>query len=183
MKKLWGILLVILLSPQIVKAQISFDPGEGCLNVVDFTAGKGFGESGSNSIAAKYVHERFINEQFSVGAGVGYIYLNSYHFSAIPLFFSTHYFFLDQRFTPFVNLRAGVYWPIGAESIQPGVSLYVASSAGLKVHITPHISILASVGYDGYLVKTLDSVKNDYQTKIASGLDISVGLCFQIPGW
>ena len=40
MKKLWGILLVILLSPQIVKAQISFDPGEGCLNVVDFTAGK-----------------------------------------------------------------------------------------------------------------------------------------------
>ena len=76
-----------------------------------------------------------------------------------------------------------MYWPIGAESIQPGVSLYVASSAGLKVHITPHISILASVGYDGYFVKALDSVKNDYQTKIASGLGISVGLCFQIPGW
>ena len=36
MKKLWSILLVIFLSPQIVKAQISFDPGEGCLNVVDF---------------------------------------------------------------------------------------------------------------------------------------------------
>ena len=182
MKKLWSIFLVILLSPQIVKAQISFDPGEGCLNVVDFTAGKGFGGSGSNSIAAQYVHEGFINEQFSIGGGVGYSYLNSYHSSAIPLFFSTHYFFLDQRFTPFVNLRAGVYF--GAEeSIQPDVSLYVAPSVGVKVHITPRIGILASVGYDGYLVKALDPVKNNYQTKMASGLGISVGLCFQIPGW
>ena len=76
-----------------------------------------------------------------------------------------------------------MYWPIGAESIQPNVSLYVAPSAGFKMHITPHIGILASVGYDGYFVKALDSVKNDYQTKIASGLGISVGLCFQIPGW
>ena len=172
-----------MLSPQIVKAQISYDPGEGCLNVVDFSVGNGFGESGSNSVAAQYVHERFINEQFSVGAGVGYSYLNRYHFSAIPLFFSTHYFFLDQRFTPFVNLRAGVYWPIGAESIQPGVSLYVASSAGLKVHITPHISILASVGYDGYLVKTLDSVKNDYQPRLRQVWTLVYGMCFQIPGW
>ena len=90
---------------------------------------------------------------------------------------------MDQRFSPFVNLRAGVYWPIGAESIQPGVSLYVAPSAGLKVHITSHIGILASVGYDGYLLKAFDAVKNDYQTKMESGLGISIGVCFQIPGW
>ena len=61
MKRLFVILLAFVLSQQIVKAQISFDPGEGCLNVVIFTAGKDFGESGSNSIAAQYVHERFIN--------------------------------------------------------------------------------------------------------------------------
>ena len=183
MNKLWGILLIILLSPQIVKAQISFDPGEGCLNVVDFTAGKDFGESGINSIAAQYVHERFINEQFSVGFGVGYSYLNNYQFSAIPLFFSTHYFFLDQRFSPFVNLRAGIYWPFGPENKQPGVSLYVAPSAGLKVHITPHIGVLASVGYNGYLVKALDAVKNEYQSTVASSWGISIGVCFQIPRW
>ena len=168
-----------MLSPQIVKAQISFDPGEGCLNVVDFTAEKGFGESGSNSIAAQFVHERFINEQFSAGLGVGYSYLNNYQFSAIPLFFSTHYFFLDQRFSPFVNLRVGIYWPFGSENKQPGVR----PSAGLKVHITPHIGVLASVGYNGYLVKTLYAVKNEYQSKMASGWGVSIGVCFQIPRW
>ena len=183
MKKLWGILLVLFLSPQIVRAQISFDPGEGCLNVVHFTTGVGVGESGGNSISAHYLHERFINEQFSVGLGMGFSYLNSYQVSAIPLFFSSHYFFLDQRFSPFVNLRAGIYCPFGSGNKQPGVSLYVAPSAGLKVHITPHIGILASVGYEGYLIKALDSVKNAYQTKMASGLGISIGVCFQIPGW
>jgi len=183
MKKLRVILLVILLSPQIVKAQISFDPGEGCLNVVDFTAGKGFGESGSASIAAQYVHERFINEQFSIGLGVGYSHLNNYQFSAIPLFFSTHYFFLDERFSPYVNLRAGIYWPFGPENKQPGVSLYVAPRAGLKVHISPHIGMLASVGYDGYLVKEFDAIKNVFKSKMTSGWGISIGVCFQIPGW
>ena len=170
MRRLFVILFALVLSPQIVKAQISYDPGEGCLNVVDFSVGNGFGESGSNSVAAQYV-------------GVGYSYLNRYHFSAIPLFFSTHYFFLDQRFSPFVNLRAGIYWPFGLENKQPGVSLYVAPSVGLKVHITPHIGVLASVGYDGYLVKALDAIKNEYQSKIASGWGISIGMCFQIPGW
>ena len=175
--------MVLLLSPQIVKAQNSFDPGEGCLNVVDFTAGIGLGKFGSNTISAHYMHERFINERFSVGLGVGYSYLNKYQFSAIPLFFSTHYFFLDKRFSPFVNLRVGIYWPFGPDNKQPGVSLYVAPSSGLKVHITPYIGILASVGYDGYLVKALDSIKNEYQSKMASGLGISIGVCFQIPGW
>ena len=183
MRRLFVILFALVLSPQIVKAQISYDPGEGCLNVVDFSVGNGFGESGSNSVAAQYVHERFINEQFSVGAGVGYSYRNRYHFSAIPLFFSTHYFFLDQRFSPFVNLRAGIYWPFGPENKQPGVSLYVAPSAGLKVHITPHIGVLASVGYNGYLVKALDAVKNEYQSTVASSWGISIGVCFQIPRW
>lgn len=183
MKNLLGILLVMLLSPQMAKAQISFDPGEGCLNVVDFSAGKGFGESGGSIISAYYLHERLINEQFSAGVGVGYAHLNSYKFSAVPLFFSTHYFFLDQRFSPFVNLRAGIYWPLRADNIQPGARLYLAPYAGLKVHITPYIGMLASVGYDGYLVKAHDSVKNSYQTKMASNLCVSVGVCFQIPGW
>lgn len=183
MRRLFIILSTLVLSSPFLKAQISFDSGEGCLNVVDITAEISLGESSSNGISAHFMHERFINEQFSIGLGVGYANLNSHKFSAIPLFFSTHYFFLDKRFSPFVNLRAGIYWPFGPDNKQPGVSLYVAPSAGLKVHITPHIGILASVGYDGYLVKALDSIKNEYQTQMASGLGISIGVCFQIPGW
>ena len=183
MNRIYAILLILLLSPQMVRAQISFDPGEGCLNVVDITAGKGVGTYGSNVLSSHYLHERFINEQLSVGAGAGYSHLGSYGFSAVPLYFSTHYFFLDQRFSPFVNLRAGVYWPVGAKSSQPGVSLYMAAGAGVKVHITPHIGILASAGYDGYLVKAFDPVKNDYLNKMASALGIRIGVCFQIPGW
>ncbi|MBR3744329.1 MAG: hypothetical protein IKN31_04380 [Bacteroidales bacterium] len=183
MSRLFVILLAFVLSQQIVKAQVSFDPVEGCLNVVDFTAGKGFGESGSNIISARYLHERFINERFCVGLGVGYSYLNRCQFSAIPLFFSTHYFLLDKRFSPFVNIKAGLYWPVGINSNQSGVNLYLAPSAGVKLHITPRIGILASLGYDAYLQKTLISVKNGYQTRVVSNLDIGLGVCFQIPGW
>ena len=134
MRRLFVILLAFVLSQHIVKAQVSFDPAEGCLNIVDVTAGKGLGESGSDIISAHYLHERFINEQFCVGLGVGYSYLNSYQFSAIPLFFSTHYFFLDKRFSPFVNIRAGMYFPIG-NSNQSGVNLYLAPSTGATMKV------------------------------------------------
>ena len=183
MSKRYTILLILLLSSLVVKAQISFDPGEGCLNVVDITAGKGVGAYGSDVLSSHYLHERFINEQLSVGAGAGYGYLGSYGFSAIPLYFSTHCFFLDQRFSPFLNLRTGVYFPFGAKSSQPGANLYVAAGAGCKLHITPYVGILASADYDGYLVKTFDSARNDYRNKMASGLGIRIGVCFQIPGW
>ena len=183
MRRLLVILLAILLLPQMAKAQISFDPGEGCLNVVDISAGKGFGEFGGNTFSAHYLHERFLSEQLSVGVGIGYSNLKSYEFSAIPVYFSAHYFFLDQRFSPFVNLRLGVYWPFGTERVQPGANLFVAPSAGLKVHLTPSFGILASLGYEGYLSKTLDPLKNGVQTGMASNLGASIGICFQIPGW
>ena len=183
MRRLFVILLAFVLSQQIVNAQVSFDPSEGCLNVVDVTAGKGFGKSGSDIISAQYLHERFINERLSVGLGGGYSYLNSYQFSAVPLFFSTHYFFLDKRFSPFVNIRAGLYWPVGANSNQSGVNLYFAPSTGVKLHITPRIGILASLSYNAYLLKTLNSVKTEYQTRMVSSLGFSMGVCFQIPGW
>ena len=183
MSRMFVILLAFVLSQQIVKAQDSFNLVEGCLNVVDVSAGKGFGESGSDIISAQYLHERFINEQFCVGLGVGYCYLNSCQFSAIPVFISSHYFFLDKSISPFVNIRAGVYWPVGVNSNQSGVNLYLAPSAGIKLHITPHIGMLASLGYDAYLQKTLNSVKNGYQTRVVSNLDIGLGVCFQMPGW
>ena len=112
------ILLAFLLIPQTGKAQISFDPGEACLNVVDFAAAKGLDEYHGHVFSVQYLHERFINEQFCVAPG-----------------------------------------------------------AGLKVHLTPHFGIMASVNYDGYLMKGPDALK------MASALGAGIGLCFQIPGW
>ena len=194
MKVLRVILIVLLLFPQVLRAQASFDPGEGCLNVVEFTAGPGLGTFGDRLIGANYLHERFINELFSVGAGAGYSYHQQYQFSALPVYFSSHYFFTDNRFSPFVNLKAGIYWMLGAKNIntnqkysiagnQPGLSLFVSSGAGVKVHLTSHIGLMASVSYDGYLANTFDSAKNNYHTTMVPNLGINFGLCFQIPGW
>ena len=162
--------------------------------MVEFTAGPGLGALGDRLIGANYLHERFINEQFSVGAGAGYSYHQQYKFSAIPVYFSTHYFFADIRFSPFVNLKASIYWKLAPKNKdtnqelsisgnQPGFSLYVSPGAGVKVHLTSHIGLMASVSYDGYLVNVLDGTKNNYHTTIIPNLGIIFGLCFQIPGW
>ncbi len=66
---------------------------------------------------------------------------------------------------------------------QPGFSLFVSPGAGVKVHLTSHIGLMASVSYDGYLVNAFDSAKNNYHTTMVPNLGINFGLCFQIPGW
>ena len=43
-------------------AQTSFDPEEGCLNVIDVTLSQGVGEYGDKCISANYLHEKFIND-------------------------------------------------------------------------------------------------------------------------
>ena len=93
----------------IARAQSSFDVEEGCLNVIDVTLAQGVGEYDDKCISANYLHEKFINERFCIGPGIGYSHHNDYNFSAIPVFLSTHYFFLDKRFSPFVNLRVGLF--------------------------------------------------------------------------
>ena len=88
-------------------AQTSFVPGDGCLNVIDVSYAQGIGEYGDEGVSANYLHEKFINERLSIGAGIGYNRHEEYKFSAIPIYLSSHYFFLDKRFSPFVNLRVG----------------------------------------------------------------------------
>ena len=89
------------------QAQSTFDTGDGCLNVIDVSYAQGIGEYGDEGVSANYLHEKFINERFSIGAGIGYSQHKNYKFSAIPIYLSTHYFFLDRKFSPFVNLRVG----------------------------------------------------------------------------
>ena len=145
-------------------AQTSFDPGDGCLNVIDVSYAQGIGEYGDEGVSANYLHEKFINERFSIGAGIGYSQHKNYKFSAIPIYLSTHYFFLDRKFSPFVNLRVG-------------------PSVGVKVHITPSLGIMASISDEAYLVNAFDTSRNDYRSKLIHSWGISVGICFQIKGW
>ena len=176
------------------QAQTSFDPDEGCLNVIDISYAQGIGEYGDGGLSANYLHEKFINERFSIGAGIGYSYHKNYKFSAIPIYLSTHYFFLDRKFSPFVNLRVGGFALFNAKNIgsnekyslskeKQGFSLFMSPSIGMKMHITPNIGIMASISDEAYLVKAFDTNKNDYKSKLIHSLGFSVGVIFQIKGW
>ncbi len=176
------------------KAQTSFDPEEGCLNVVEVSYAKGVGEYGDGGLSANYLHEKFINERFSIGAGIGYSYHKNYKFSAIPIYLSTHYFFLDKGFSPFVNLRVGLFALFNAKNVgtnekysiskeKQGLSLFMSPSVGVKMHITPNIGIMASICDDAYLVDAFDTNKNDYRNKLINSLGINAGIFFQIKGW
>ena len=117
-----------------------------------------------------------------------------YDFSAIPVFLSTHYFFLDKRFSPFVNLRFGGFGLFGEKNVdtkekyslsskKPDFNLFVSPGIGVKMHITPSIGILVSINDDAYLVNAFDTNKNDYKNKLIQDLGINIGVCFQIKGW
>lgn len=186
--------LMMFIAPSFAKAQTSFDPEEGCLNVVDVSYSQGIGEYGDGGIAANYLHEKFSNDRFSIGPGIGYCYHQKYKFSALPIYISTHYFFLDRRFSPFVNLRVGGFALFNAKNVgsnekyslskeKQGFSLFVSPSVGVKMHITPNIGIMASISDEAYLVKAFDTQRNDYKNKLIHDLGISIGVCFQIKGW
>ena len=187
-------LLTLLSVATFGKAQTSFDPEEGCLNVVEVSYAKGVGEYGDGGLSANYLHEKFINERFSIGAGIGYSYHKNYKFSAIPIYLSTHYFFLDKRFSPFVNLRIGGFAMFNKDNVgtnekyslskeKQGFSVFMSPSVGMKMHITPNIGIMASISDEAYLVNAFDTNRNDYKSRLIHSMGINVGVCFQIKGW
>jgi hypothetical protein len=188
------IIILLALVAMAGQAQSTFDTGDGCLNVIDVSYAQGIGEYGDGGISANYLHEKFINERFSIGPGIGYSHHNNYNFSAIPVFLSTHYFFLDKRFSPFVNLRVGGIALFNAKNVgtnekysiseeMEGFSLFMSPSVGVKMHITPNIGIMASICDDVYLVDAFDTNKNDYRNKLINSLGINIGIFFQIKGW
>ena len=192
----WRHVITILLAVIVVsgRAQTSFDTGDGCLNVIDISYAQGIGEYGDGGLSANYLHEKFVNERFSIGAGIGYSYHKNYKFSAIPIYLSTHYFFLDRKFSPFVNLRVGGFALFNAKNVgsnekyslskeKQGFSLFMSPSVGVKVHITPSLGIMASISDEAYLVKAFDVNKNDYKSRLIHSMGINVGVCFQIKGW
>ena len=187
-------LMTMLLAATFGMAQTSFDPDEGCQNVIDVTFAQGLGNYGDGGVSANYLHEKFINERFSIGAGIGYNHHEKYKFSAIPVYLSTHYFFLDRRFSPFVNLRIGGFAMFNKDNVgtnekyslskeKQGFSLFMSPSVGVKMHITPNIGIMASISDEAYLVNAFDTNRNDYKSRLIHSMGINVGVCFQIKGW
>ena len=164
------IIILLALVAMAGQAQSTFDTGDGCLNVIDVSYAQGIGEYGDGGISANYLHEKFINER------------------------STHYFFLDRKFSPFVNLRVGGFAMFNAKKVgtnekyslskdKQSFSLFVSPSVGVKMHITPNIGIMASINDEAYLVNAFDTSRNDYRSKLIHSWGISVGICFQIKGW
>ena len=159
------------------QGQSSFDVEEGCLNVIDVTLAQGVGEYGDKCISANYLHEKFINERFSIGPGIGYSHHNNYNFSAIPVFLRVGLFALFNA----KNVGTNEKYSISKE--KQGLSLFMSPSVGVKMHITPNIGIMASICDDAYLVDAFDTNKNDYRNKLINSLGINVGIFFQIKGW
>ena len=187
-------IIAVLTNPTIITAQQSFDSGNGCLNVIKVASALGIGEYGDKCISAHYIHEVFLNEQFTIGGGIGYSHHDKYGFSAIPVYLSTHYFFLDKRISPFINLRVGGFGMFGKKNEntnqkyslsnkQADFNLFLSPTIGVKVHLTPNIGLSASISDDEYLIKAYDTHNNNYRTKLIHSLGMSLGVCFQIKGW
>lgn len=178
------------------KAQNTFDANGGCLNVVDFTVGQPMGSYGDRSYSMTYQHEVFVNEKFTIGAGIGYSYHDKFKYSAIPFFISSHYFFIDKRFSPYVNLKIGTYGMFGTKNVgafekysladkdhDQTFNFYFSPGAGIKAHITPNVGVIASVTDEAYLIKGFDVNHKDYRSKLSHSLGLNIGICFQIKGW
>ena len=122
----------------IARAQASFDAGEGCLNVVEVSYAQGIGEYGDGGISANYLHEKFINERFSIGAGIGYSHHDKYRFSAVPVYLSTHYFYHDKRFSPYVNLRLGGFAMFNAKNVGTNEKYSISKEKqGFSLFVSP----------------------------------------------
>jgi sRNA-binding regulator protein Hfq len=50
-----------------------------------------------------------LNKHFSAGVGTG---VEAFHVSMLPLFGDFRYYFLNDRFTPFINLKGGYAFPL-----------------------------------------------------------------------
>ena len=187
---------LLLQMPFLSKAQNTFEANGGCLNVVDFTIGQPMGGYGDRCYSVTYQHEVFVNERFTIGAGIGYSYHDKFKYSAIPFFISSHYFFVDKRFSPFVNLKMGAYGMFGKKNVgtfekysladkehDQAFNLYFSPCIGVKAHIAPNVGVIASVSDEAYLVKGFDVCHKEYRSKLSHSIGLNIGICFQIKGW
>lgn len=188
------IALLLTLSTTHIHAQSSFDEREGCLNVVNTTCTKGTGEYGDDTFSMNYQHERFINEQWSIGAGIGYNYHSQYRLAIVPVFASSTFFFTNTQWSPFVNVQLGSFGIIRKGNIDTNTkysttlkntdfNLLMSPSIGIKLHLSSHIGLMTSITNENILLKIYNDKQSAYTNKVISSLGINIGLFFQIKGW
>lgn len=188
------IALLLTLSTTHIHAQSSFDEREGCLNVVNTTVTKGTGEYGDDTFSMNYQHERFINEQWSIGAGIGYNYHSQYRLAIVPVFVSSTFFFTNTQWAPFVNVQLGSFGMIRKGNIDTNTkysttlkntdfNLLMSPSIGIKLHLSSHIGLMISITNENILLKIYNDKQSAYTNKVISSLGINIGLFFQIKGW
>lgn len=188
------IALLLTLSTTHIHAQSSFDEREGCLNVVNTTVTKGTGEYGDDTFSMNYQHERFINEQWSIGAGIGYNYHSQYRLAIVPVFVSSTFFFTNTQWAPFVNVQLGSFGIIKKGNIDTNTkysttlkntdfNLLMSPSIGIKLHLSSHIGLMTSITNENILLKIYNDKQSAYTNKVISSLGINIGLFFQIKGW
>lgn len=188
------IALLLTLSTTHIHAQSSFDEREGCLNVVNTTCTKGTGEYGDDTFSMNYQHERFINEQWSIGAGIGYNYHSQYRLAIVPVFASSTFFFTNTQWSPFVNMQLGSFGIIRKGNIDTNTkysttlkntdfNLLMSPSIGIKLHLSSHIGLMTSITNENILLKIYNDKQSAYTNKVISSLGINIGLFFQIKGW
>ncbi len=186
--------LLLSFSTTHIHAQSSFDEREGCLNVVNTTVTKATGEYGDDAFSMNYRHERFINEQWSIGAGIGYNYHSKYRLAIVPVFVSSTFFFTNTQWAPFINVELGSFGIIRRGNIDTNTkysttlkntdfNLLMSPSIGIKLHLSSHIGLMTSITNENILLKIYNDKQNAYTNKIISGLGINIGLFFQIKGW
>lgn len=186
--------LLLSFSTTHIHAQSSFDEREGCLNVVNTTVTKATGEYGDDAFSMNYRHERFINEQWGIGAGIGYNYHSKYRLAIVPVFVSSTFFFTNTQWAPFINVELGSFGIIRRGNIDTNTkysttlkntdfNLLMSPSIGIKLHLSSHIELMTSIMNENILLKIYNDKQNAYTNKIISGLGINIGLFFQIKGW
>lgn len=186
--------LLLSFSTTHIHAQSSFDEREGCLNVVNTTVTKATGEYGDDAFSMNYRHERFINEQWGIGAGIGYNYHSKYRVAIVPVFVSSTFFFTNTQWAPFINVELGSFGIIRRGNIDTNTkysttlkntdfNLLMSPSIGIKLHLSSHIGLMTSIMNENILLKIYNDKQNAYTNKIISGLGINIGLFFQIKGW
>lgn len=186
--------LLLSFSTTHIHAQSSFDEREGCLNVVNTTVTKATGEYGDDAFSMNYRHERFINEQWSIGAGIGYNYHSKYRLAIVPVFVSSTFFFTNTQWAPFINVELGSFGIIRRGNIDTNTkysttlkntdfNLLMSPSIGIKLHLSSHIGLMTSIMNENILLKIYNDKQNAYTTKVIRSLGINIGLFIQIKGW
>ena len=173
------IALLLSFSTTHIHAQSSFDEREGCLNVVNTTCTKGTGEYGDDTFSMNYQHERFINEQWSIGAGIGYNYHSQYRLAIVPVFASSTFFFTNTQWAPFVNVQLGSFGIIRKGNIDTNTkysttlkntdfNLLMSPSIGIKLHLSSHIGLMTSITNENILLKIYNDKQSAYTNKAVS---------------